>query len=479
MSNNGLIEVYDATQRCYMPGYLRDIDKNKVLVQFEMVDGKRAGQPKWFDWSVVHEVPQHDGGAPLVEGQKVEVSWKVEGNKEPAAWWEAQIVSKKGPYCKVHFLSPRGFADEAVEEDLIRPATADLAGKAMYTKQTVALPDQKMHAWFLQNEGRVMGDVREKAQLLAVTVDKAKPHIKLIGSGKAITMGKILLDLHMKHHGDMARIHSQRETLASALETKRAAREHGVRVEFPVSKELIGLVVGKGGKNISDVKKATGVEMIEVDQHGPKVVLVGPTQESCDEAREMLEFVTKRVPVQPEQIGWLIGRGGKNFKELQDKTKLTRLNVDKGANCVIMVGTATAVEAAQLYIDTHLEYLAEFDKEAAESEKLRRELRGLHIADGDFKGAASFAGGRGKGEKGGKGGDGAGRGGRGGRGGGGGGSGGGSGAADAKPSPSLNASAPAATERATPRGGGQGQGRRRRRRRRRRRSQGAADAAAA
>ena len=139
MSNNGLIEVYDATQRCYMPGYLRDIDKNKVLVQFEMVDGKRAGQPKWFDWSVVHEVPQHDGGAPLVEGQKVEVSWKVEGNKEPAAWWSR---SRRRAVLQGPLPLAAGFADEA-EEDFIRPATADLAGKAMYTKQTVAPPTRR------------------------------------------------------------------------------------------------------------------------------------------------------------------------------------------------------------------------------------------------------------------------------------------------------------------------------------------------
>ena len=31
LSANGLVEVYDAAQRCYMPGYLRDIEKNKML----------------------------------------------------------------------------------------------------------------------------------------------------------------------------------------------------------------------------------------------------------------------------------------------------------------------------------------------------------------------------------------------------------------------------------------------------------------
>lgn len=168
-------------------------------------------------------------------------------------------------------------------------------------------------------------------------------------------MGKMLLDLHIKHFRDMARIHSEREVLATQLESRRAMRDKGVRVEFPVERDLIGLVVGKGGKTIAETKKATGVELIEVDQSGPKVVIIGATQEAVDRARDRLEFVTQRVPVRPEQIGWLIGRGGSNFRELQEKTKITRLNVDKSSNTVILVGTLTAVAAAQLYIDTHLE----------------------------------------------------------------------------------------------------------------------------
>ena len=196
---NGQVEVYDAAQRCYMPGFLCDIEKNKVLVQFEMADGRKAGQPKWFEWSVVREVPSVDQHVPLHEvrtaalpcrarmrgwprprnglgalgvpacvvrwpcagralavrwpcaglalalrwpcaglalapaaglpggtlcslhptgsarsgiratirspqGQLVEVSYTDEGSQEPPAWWEAKIVSKKGPFCKVHFL---------------------------------------------------------------------------------------------------------------------------------------------------------------------------------------------------------------------------------------------------------------------------------------------------------------------------------------------------------------------------------------
>ena len=57
------------------------------------------------------------------QGQVVEVSYADESSQEPAAWWEAMIVSKKGPFCKVHFLCG-SFPDEAVEEEeLLYPQT--------------------------------------------------------------------------------------------------------------------------------------------------------------------------------------------------------------------------------------------------------------------------------------------------------------------------------------------------------------------
>lgn len=120
----------------------------------------------------------------------------------------------------------------------------------------------------------------------------------------------------------------------------------------------------------------------------------------------MLEFVTQRVSIKSEQMGWLIGRNGRNFRELQEKTKVTRLNIDKGSGQVVLVGTKSAVEAALFYMDTHLQYLSEFESEARESEKLRQELRGISVSeDGSFNaGGKGTRGGKGEGRGGGRGG---------------------------------------------------------------------------
>ena len=191
-AKNGLVEVYDPAQRCFIPGYLVDIEKSRVQVRFELADGKSAGPPKWFEWSTVREVPTVKGPFQLTEGQAVEVSYVEEGSSDPAAWWEAKIVSKKGPYCKVHFLCG-SFPDEAVEEDVVRPATTSHAAKPMYSKATIPLGDAAIHARFLQDEAAITERIREKAQLLSIIVEKSKPQLKLIGSSKSIAMAKMLV----------------------------------------------------------------------------------------------------------------------------------------------------------------------------------------------------------------------------------------------------------------------------------------------
>lgn len=282
------------------------------------------------------------------QGLTVEVQVMEEGQESPS-WWEATLKQLKGEFAKVSFKAGN-YPDDVVELDKIRASTPDVkaSAKRLFAKQTVQLVDAKQHAWFLENETRITADVRKKAGLLSMVIDPRRTTVKLIGVDKSLKVAKMLLELHMKHQGDMQRVHNEREQLATKLQSEREKLLTGVRVEFPVPRSLIGLVIGKGGKNLVDTQKATGVDRVEVDPQGPRVIVVGPTQESVDAAREALEFVEDRVSVQPEQVGWLIGRSGRNFKELQEKTKVTRLNVDKGSNQVVLVGTKTAVEAARL-----------------------------------------------------------------------------------------------------------------------------------
>ncbi|KAL3902795.1 MAG: hypothetical protein SGPRY_011922 [Prymnesium sp.] len=313
----------------------------------------------------------------------VEVNVPVDGEE---TWWDAEVKQIKGDFTKVHFLGG-GYPDDVVDAAVIRACTAPAAAATtnIYVKHVIPLPDNKVRRLF-ETDPRIFEDVRCKSGIIALNMESTakSAQLKLIGVAKATTKAKMLLELHIRHQTDKLRIASERALLATKLEAEKEKVMTGARVEFPISRDVIGLVVGKGGKNIVDTQKATGVDRVEVDPQGPRVIIVGPTQDSVEAARELLEFVTERVDVKPEQIGWLIGRGGKHFKEMQEKTKVSRINLDKTLGQVVLVGTRTSVEAAMLYMETHLQYLPEFENETQESDKLRQELRNISIADSDL-----------------------------------------------------------------------------------------------
>uniref|UniRef100_A0A7S0J573 K Homology domain-containing protein n=1 Tax=Calcidiscus leptoporus TaxID=127549 RepID=A0A7S0J573_9EUKA len=398
------IEVHDAEQRCFFAANLIDVQGQKYLVQ--LGSSAAVAQQRWVQWQLVREAPADCGYFAIAEGNVIEVKCFPDGEAEPHTWFEAVIKSIKGEFIRVHFTGIAG-GDEVIEDrERIRPCTTMAAKtKPAFTKHIFPISDPQVLEWFAQHEAKLSHDVCAKSRLVSFTLDRRSSQVKMLGTEKAIASAKMLVDLHGRHVNDMQRMHTEREQLASKLQSEKDKLTTGHRVQFPIERELIGMVVGKGGRCLADAKKASGVDFINISPSGsqPLVSIIGPTQDSVEAARELLEFVTENVPVETEQIGWLIGRGGRNFKDLQERTKVTRLNIDKAKKQVVLVGTRTTVEAAKLYMETHLQFLNEFESERSESEKLRKELRGISIGEenGDHepsgRGAGRSGGGRGRG----------------------------------------------------------------------------------
>lgn len=86
----------------------------------------------------------------------------------------------------------------------------------------------------------------------------------------------------------------------------------GLRVEFAVPSEALGMVIGKGGRNIERVKTETGVDRIVVDDEvdPPMVRIRGGDAESVAEARRQLEFDVRTIGLSREQAQWLATKPG-------------------------------------------------------------------------------------------------------------------------------------------------------------------------
>lgn len=111
----------------------------------------------------------------------------------------------------------------------------------------------------------------------------------------------------------------------------------GLRVQFTTRSEWIGLLVGKAGARIRDARKSTGcsIEVCSGNSSGGlgggsrgrgrggygsggiaanrlpptlpppcKVVISGPDADSVQRAREEMELVEARIPVDSHQVRW-------------------------------------------------------------------------------------------------------------------------------------------------------------------------------
>lgn len=215
------------------------------------------------------------------------------------------------------------------------------------------------------------------------------------GSMTDVRVAAGILQLRLSHQEELQKV-TRRAELASA--DLRAAEEElssGMRVEFSVPYELLGLVIGKQGANLKKVQDASGVTRINVadDASPPMIHVRGPTAESVAEARRMLEYVSHELDLTSEQADWVYGADGATLRDIKEKSRVARFEINavvaataprvSGAphytHKLTLIGLKSDVELAQALIDAQIEYQLEYRALAAGEEEARAKLRAMDM----------------------------------------------------------------------------------------------------
>ena len=69
---------------------------------------------------------------------------------------------------------------------------------------------------------------------------------------------------------------------------------------------------------------------------GNQVLVLAATEQAAEAARDILEYSRETVAIKAEEAGLLIGKGGKNIRDIQIKCRLFQINV--GDRHVELVG---------------------------------------------------------------------------------------------------------------------------------------------
>ena len=137
--------------------------------------------------------------------------------------------------------------------------------------------------------------------------------------------------------------------------------------ELPVSPNVIGMVIGKGGENIRKIQAETGCKVqfdtTKLDAQGNKICQFTGTQEEISKAIAMVKELIDnigggagqeevRLIVPAARTGSVIGRGGENIRQLKQQSGCN-IELDKNfqnendERCFIIRGSADKVAYAQ------------------------------------------------------------------------------------------------------------------------------------
>mmetsp|Transcript_12819 Transcript_12819/g.45390 ORF Transcript_12819/g.45390 Transcript_12819/m.45390 type:complete len:485 (-) Transcript_12819:54-1508(-) len=296
----------------------------------------------------------------------------------PSGWFLGRVKTIRNSFYFISFVgSTKGSQqqqDVIVERSALRPCSPELPLEpACLTRRRVVV-EEDLHAWVRSQDSLgCFSHVQRCAGLLVASCTSAAsetaepPDVLLVGEAHAVDLGeKILTQIHFKHQVDMQRFHDLREGLVERLAEMREYHSTLHKEVFTVEQHLVGKIIGKKGENINQVRERHEVDIQVLDDtsdpkgHGTltTITVTGDSADSVRRAREELEFVTERMDLQPEQVGWILGKGYQNISDIARKTELSYARFDDKAGCLELCGLKHQVENARMLIEAHTEYLS-------------------------------------------------------------------------------------------------------------------------
>lgn len=331
----------------------------------------------------------------------------------PSGWALGRVKTIKQSFYFISFAgSQKTKQDLIVERSALRRSNSE-SSLDVSTLVRRAIPiAPELHVWIRSEDSYgCLSHVQSKARLLVaarINVDSnttKHPEVVLIGGQREVDLGeKLLLQVHFRHQIAEER-HSQRcdELLARLVERRQWYSEQNQEA-FTIDSSLVGKLIGKKGENINRIREEFAVEVYieddyetaDGDRYYSQVTITGSTPESVKGAREELEFITVQIPVESDQVGWILGKGYQTIGDIARKTELHYARYDDKKGALELCGLRHQVEDAKLLISVHRGYLSVYQDMDEEKDAINQSFNQLA---GGSKGSKS---GKGKGKKGGK-----------------------------------------------------------------------------
>jgi len=369
-----------------------DISGNDICIEFEDEIWPSTEVPA----SSVRRPPPSRGEAwePVI-GEPVEVLVAVT-EASPSGWCLGHL--KKIANGSFYFVAlegvAKGQADKIVQREELRNVSTEPpvdVGSLIRRKIPV---HRDLHTWIRSQDCLgCLSDVQTRGRLLGASCidggDSDVPYVLLVGDQRAVNLGeKLLTEIHFKHQVKMQRFQVHREKLMEMIAHHES--HHQARYSETVSVEsgFVGRIIGKKGENIKKLQEENNVNISikDPEDYGKDSVttisIYGSSMEQVRKAREEIEYVVVRIPVEQDQVGWIVGRQYKRLTDIAKKAELHYARFNDKECAIELCGLRYQIEDAKMLISVQRDYLEVHQGMSEEHRAIQQEFEALDELDG-------------------------------------------------------------------------------------------------
>jgi hypothetical protein len=314
------IEVYDPAEHSFYRGELHGVTGKYASVIFEGAD-----EPTKVETNFIRPEP-----APAPEGftpqlhSSVEVRFQMEG--QAPSHWEGTVYKIIDGKALVKFPNPN--YNDVYEFNVLRPATGLVVGESVFELLPVPVD---CHDDFMEHNQPAVQYVLTTSRLVSLCFVPAKRSLALYGLPAAVTEAKSLLSI----------VFARSKLLNQAMKKSAGVRgrgSHQPMETFTIPTSMVGFALGKGGKNVNEVKRSLGLQDVTFDpvpddESKTRVSIFADSKEKGELAKRQLHYVEQVVEIQDRNhIRSIIGQQGSAIRDLKEQTQVPNIIVKDKEN---------------------------------------------------------------------------------------------------------------------------------------------------
>lgn len=314
------IEVYDPAEHSFYRGELHGVTGKYASVIFE-----GAPEPTKVETNFIRPEP-----APAPEGftpqlhSSVEVRFQMAG--QAPSYWEGTVHKIIDGKALVKFPNPE--YNDVYEFNVLRPATGLVVGECVF--ELLPVPSD-CHDDFMEHNQPAVQYVLTTSHLVSLCFVPAKRSLALYGLPAAVSEAKSLLSI----------VFARSKQLNQAMKKSAGARGRGSHqpVEtFTIPTSMVGFALGKGGKNVIEVKRSVGLQDVTFDpvpddESKTLVSIFADSKEKGELAKRQLHYVEQIVEIQDRNhIRSIIGEHGSAIRSMKEQTQVPNITVKDKEN---------------------------------------------------------------------------------------------------------------------------------------------------